>query len=205
MNPLASPAAIDTPAWKGSVGVLGRKRIYFCSSSMTAYSLNYCLKTGVHYSFVPDLQLVDGGVKMTVNRGGFQVGARELAIVEFGAILTPGSTTTIGAVIGEIQRGIVAQLANQLQARAAHHLQGVIMTKGAVEHQVAYRQRLADQRQDLTQKPLNKLQIGRQRHVSAVAVGAAFRPPGPLTLTFTLTRFGRFGLPLTSIFGEGIA
>ena len=59
-----------------------------------------------------------------------------MLIIELFAILFTLSTACIGAIIGEIERGIIAQFGNQLSPELSDHLQRIIMAKSAIKDKV---------------------------------------------------------------------
>ncbi len=59
-----------------------------------------------------------------------------MLIVEFFAILFTLSTACIETIMGEIERGIIAQFGNQMSTELSDHLQRIIMAKGAIKDKV---------------------------------------------------------------------
>ena len=54
--------------------------------------------------FVPNGQLVDGRMNVSVHGSGFETARRQVLIIELVAVLAPRAAPGVGAVIGPIQR-----------------------------------------------------------------------------------------------------
>jgi site-specific DNA recombinase len=80
--------------------------------------------------------LVNPGFDRAFGLGCFETGVRQVAIVEFGAVLAMRTMPLVRPVIEQVQGGVAAQLGNQLQARLADHLQRWVITKMTIHDQV---------------------------------------------------------------------
>ncbi len=145
---------------------------------------------------VEQLRLVDTGLDVPLYRGLFEVVPREVVVIDLGAILAVGTPPGIGAGVGDVQRGIVPQLGNQVQMALPRHLQGVVVAEVPVEHQVGQRDDPSDQMQQGVEPAGNTPSLRRQGPVGFGLVLAALWPPRPTLGARCLDlRGGRFRLP----------
>ena len=82
---------------------------------------------------------------MPLHRGLFEVLHREVVVIHLVAILATGTSPGIGTGVGEVQRRIAPQLGNQVQVALPRHMQGVVVAKVPVQHQVGQRDHAGDQ------------------------------------------------------------
>jgi hypothetical protein len=87
---------------------------------------------------VAQLHLVQAGLDVPLHGCLFEVLHREVVVSHLGAILAPGTSPSIGTSRGEVQSRIAPQLGNEVQAALACHIQGVVVAKVAIQHQVGH-------------------------------------------------------------------
>ena len=91
------------------------------------------------------LHLIDTGLHVPLDSGLLEVQPGEVIVIDFVAILAMGTLPGVGAGVGEIQRRIIPELANQVQVVLPHHLQGVVVAKVPVQHHVGQGDHPGDQ------------------------------------------------------------
>ena len=72
-------------------------------------------------------------------------GIWEVVVIDFVAIRAMGTPPGVGAGVGEVQRGIIPELGNQVQVVLPRHLQGVVVAKVPVQHHVGQGDNRGDQ------------------------------------------------------------
>ena len=78
--------------------------------------------------------LIDTGRHVPLARGLFEVWHWEVVVIDLVAIRAMGAPPGVGAGGGEVQRGIIPELGNQVQVGLPRHLQGVVVAKVPVQH-----------------------------------------------------------------------
>jgi hypothetical protein len=101
-----------------------------------------------------------------------------LVVSHLGAILAPGTSPRIGTSIGKVQRRIVPQLGNEVQAALACHMQGVVVAKVAIQHQVGHREYGGHQLEQGSQHGCDPHMFRGEGGGCFVGVLAALWPPG---------------------------
>ena len=130
---------------------------------------------GLRKLLVEHLHLVQAGLDVPLDGRLFERVHREVVIIHLGAILAPGTSPRIGTSIGEIQRRIVPQLGNEVQAALARHMQGVVVAKVPIQHQVGHREDGSDQLEQGGQHAGDPHQFWRERRGRFGGVLAALR------------------------------
>jgi hypothetical protein len=94
-----------------------------------------------------------------------------------------------------LRRSITPQLGNEVQVALPRHLQGVVVAKVAIEHEIGHREHSGDQAQQGFHHRFDPHEFWGERAGGLVSVRAAFRTP---RATLVVRRFGllggRFGL-----------
>src|SRR4029434_6836841 len=125
----------------------------------------------------------------------FEVLHWEVVVSHLGAILAPGTSPRIGTSIGEVQCRIAPQLGNEVQAALARHLQGGVVAKVSIQHQVGHRKYGGNQLEQGSQHGGDPHQFWGERGGRFVGVLAALWPPWTaLGSGEFLLLSGRFGL-----------
>ena len=94
--------------------------------------------------FMQGAELVDLGANTLLGRRTLALGRRQLGIVDFVTVLLVGATSAVRAIIQEVQGGIDRQLGDQVVVAAPHHLQGIVVAEGTVQHDICDDQRRPD-------------------------------------------------------------
>ena len=133
-------------------------------------------------------RLVDTGLDVPLHRGLFKVLPWEVVVIHFVAILAMGTASSIETGIGEVQCRIAPQLGNEVHATLARHLQGVVVAKVPIQHQVGQGDHPGDQVQQGVEPAGNTYQLRRESPVGFGFVLAALGTPrltlGPRALGF---------------------
>jgi hypothetical protein len=69
-----------------------------------------------------------------------------MVVIDLAAILATGTSPSIGTGVGEVQGGITPQLGNEVQVALPYHLEGVVIAKVAIEHEIGHREYVRDHR-----------------------------------------------------------
>ena len=117
---------------------------------------------------------------------------RQMPIIELVAVLAMRSMPLVGAVIGQVQGRVTAQLGNQVQATLPHHVPGRMIAKMPIQDQIGQRDPPGHQFELGLQHGLDAQQFRRQDDFGRRFVLAAFGRPA----LAWLNRFGR-------VFGGG--
>jgi hypothetical protein len=118
--------------------------------------------------------LVNAGFDLLVFPGCHQILIREFGIVDLVSILLRRTFASIGTLIDEMQSSIMAQFGDQVQTTLAHHLQGVVVAKVSIQHQIGDREQALKDSQLLFDHFLDALQLWDQLYLGLVPVLAAF-------------------------------
>ena len=125
------------------------------------------------------VHLVDTGLHMPLHRRLFEVLHGEVGVIHLVAILAMRTSPSIGARVGEVQRGIVPQLGNQMELALPGHLQGVVVAEVPVEHHIGQRDHPGDQLEQGVEPAGNPPSLRRAGPVGFGLVLAALGPPRP--------------------------
>src|SRR4030095_9489622 len=130
---------------------------------------------------MPERPLVNLRLDLFVNCGGLQVGRRYMPFINLLTIFAAWSTPTVRAIIGKIERRIIPQLRDQMQAHLSDHVHRIVMTAFTIEKKVHDFEGIAD----LLEQPLNMLVDETKRRaqfsLATVAILAPFRPSSSAT------------------------
>ena len=141
------------------------------------------------------LRLGQASLYVPFHRRLFEVWHRDVVVIDLVAILAMGASPSIGAGGGEVQRRIAPQLGNEVQVALPSHIQGVVVTKVAIEHQGGPRQHLGEQVQHGFQHSLDPREFWGERGGDLGGVCAACRTPrATLCVRPGALLGGRFGL-----------
>jgi hypothetical protein len=150
---------------------------------------------GLRELLVEPLHLVQAGLAVPLHSRLFEVLHREAVVIHLGAILATGTSPRIGTSRGEVQRRIAAQLGNKMQAALARHMQGVVVAKVPIQHQMGHREYGDDQLEQGRQHGCDPHKFRGERGGRFVGVLAALWPPWvALCSGGFLLLSGRFGL-----------
>src|SRR5215510_7118911 len=104
-----------------------------------------------------------------------------MLVINLLTVLAARSTSTVRAIIGKIERGIIPQLRDQMETYLSDHLHGIVMTEFPIEQKVHDLDGIAD----LLEQPLNMLLDETQRraqfYLATVAILAPWRPSSSAT------------------------
>src|SRR5207248_8372449 len=93
---------------------------------------------------VEQLRLVHLGLDVPLNRRGLQVLLWNVIVMHLVAILATWASPGIGASVGEVQRRVSAQLGDEVQMALLSCVQGVVVAKVTIQHQVGQRDTRGD-------------------------------------------------------------
>src|SRR5215831_1349556 len=99
-----------------------------------------------------------------------------MLVINLLTVFAARSTPTVRAIIRKIERGIIPQLRDQMEAHLSCHLQGIVMPEFPIEQKVHD----LEGRADLLEHPLDLLLDETQRraqfYLATVAILAPLRP-----------------------------
>ena len=103
------------------------------------------------------LDLVGAGFKAIFDLGFLQISLRYPAYIQL--LTQPGRWASFWgwACVWKMQSGIVTQVGNQVQVSVAHHVEGRMIAKVAVQHQVGQMDRALDGGEETLQHLLDAL------------------------------------------------
>src|SRR6266545_1574144 len=127
---------------------------------------------------VSRLDLIDAGFDTLLNTGLAQMALRDGERIELVTVDASGAASGIRASIGQIQRTVRAQFANQLQLARTRHLERGSVAKVAVQNQIGQRQYSADALEQRTNLTLDARQFRRAFKAGFGFGGAAFGTTG---------------------------
>src|SRR5262245_2623442 len=153
--------------------------------------------------FMEQLCLVDIGLDVPLHRGLFEVLCGEVVVIDLGAILAMGTSPRIGTGRGEVQGRIAPQLGNEVHAALARHLQGVVVAKVPIQHEVGQGDHTSDQVQQGVEPAGNTHQLRRESPVGLGCVLAPLGTPRPRCAPRTL-RFLAAALALLAAFSASL-
>ena len=67
-----------------------------------------------------------------------------MLVINLLTVFAAQSTPTVRAIIGKIERGIIPQLRDQMEAHLSDHLHGIVMTEFTIEQKVHDLEGIAD-------------------------------------------------------------
>src|SRR5262245_31296596 len=85
---------------------------------------------------MPESHLVNLSLELLINGGEFQVGRRQMLVIHLLTILAAWAMPTVRAIIGQIERGIIPKLRDQMQAHLSDHMHRIVMTEFSIEQKV---------------------------------------------------------------------
>src|SRR5437763_13637611 len=91
-------------------------------------------------------------------------------------IFAAWSTPPVRAIIGKIERGIIPQLRDQMEAHLSDHLHGIVMTEFPIEQKVHDLEGIADLREQSLDMLLDETKRRAQFHGATVAILAPLGP-----------------------------
>ena len=99
-----------------------------------------------------------------------------MVVIHLLTIFAAWSTPPVRAIIGKIERGIIPQLRDQMEAHLSDHLHGIVMTEFPIEQKVHDLEGIADLREQSLDMLLDETKRWAQFHRATVAILAPFGP-----------------------------
>ena len=104
-----------------------------------------------------------------------------MMVIHLLTVFAAWSTPTVRAIIGKIERGIIPQLRDQMEAHLSHHVHGIVMTEFTIEQKVHDLTGIADLLEQPLDMHLDETKRRAQGYLATVAILAPWRPSSSAT------------------------
>ena len=92
-------------------------------------------------------RLIGVGAYAVFDKAFLEILYRNMVVVDLVTVFSACALFILNPLIGKIERGIMAQFGDQVQATLPCHLQGIVVAKMTVQHQVCQAYFSVDERQ----------------------------------------------------------